>query len=248
MRPDQAYDSAAAHPAPGIPALARGCLHEVHAGIADWAAALAFVLAGTGASADGPVLMALGPRRGAPPMRLCGAGLGALGIDPARLLLVEARDERALLRAGLDAARCPRLAAVVLAAWGRFALYDLTASRRLVLAAESSGLPVIVLRGDAEPRSSAAHTRWAIRPAPSVALPADAPGLPAIEAELLRQRGGAAGRRWRLEWDFDKGDFRECPEPRSAAGDGGGADAPSLSGAVVPLFRLREGEERSRVA
>ena len=47
-------------------------------------------------------------------MRLQGDGLARLGVDPARLTLVEAPDgrdgEAALLRAGLDAARCPALA------------------------------------------------------------------------------------------------------------------------------------------
>jgi protein ImuA len=219
---------------PSTPALSRGHLHEIHAGLADWAAALGFALGGFGAEAERPLMLVRAPRGLARSLRLHGEGLLALGIDPARLLIVEAGDERDMLRAGLDATRSPHLAGVVLESWGALPLYDLTASRRLVLAGERSGVGVAVLRGDALPRASAAHTRWAIRALPSAPLPARSSGMPAIEAELQRQRGGAAGMRWRMEWDKEHGIFR--------------AEAallqPTLtppSGAVVPFPALRAG-------
>ena len=63
-----------------------------------------------------------------------------------------------------------------------------------------------------------------------------APGMPAFEIELLRQRGGPAGWRWRVEWDRDRvsfgqgagaqisGDLATVPDGGSlAAGDGAAA-------------------------
>ena len=84
----------------------------------------------------------------------------------------------------------------------------------------------------AEPGPSAAQTRWSIAAAASVALEADAPGLPVLDLALLRQRGRPAGDRWRLEWDRDQICFRQ----------------PAPSGAVVPLApgRSLAGDARRR--
>ncbi|MCJ2185624.1 hypothetical protein MTR66_02220 [Novosphingobium sp. 2638] len=193
---------------------------------------MAFTLAALARDSDRPVLLARCPRRSPLPLRIYGEGLAGLGIDPARLLIVEAKDEPALLQAGLDAARCAGLAAVVLETWGNLPRYDLTASRRLVLAAEKSGVAVMVLRGKAAARSSAAHSRWIVRPAASVPWLAGAPGLPACEVELERRRGGPSGMRWRLEWDANKGGFHA-----------GRIDAAPLSGAVVPVVPVRAGPQ-----
>ena len=214
-----------------LPRLDPGYLHELHAGAEDRAAALAFAFAlGCPAAAGTVVLARRGGRLGRFAAAPCGDGLVLLGIDPARLVIVDAGGELDVLRAGLEAARCPGVGVVLVEAEGRFAPYDLTASRRLALAAERTGGRVIVLRLGAEPRPSAAQTRWAIASAPSVPLPttpadAGAPGWPALGVELLRRRGGPAGRRWRLEWDAGHGDFR-------TTGDGA-----ALSGRVVPLSR-----------
>jgi protein ImuA len=110
----------------------------------------------------------------------------------------------------------------------------LTASRRLVLAAEQSGVTLFLLRLDAEPVPSAADTRWAISAAPSQALEAKAPGAPMFEIELLRRRAGPSGMRWRLEWNRDRLIFRE----------------PTLPGAMpLPSSRwLRRATGNSRVA
>jgi protein ImuA len=245
-------------PAPGalcqIPGLAAGHLHEIHARAENWAAAMAFALTTIDTSSGGPILLARSMRRAMPRMEPCGEGLAGLGIDPARLLIVEARDDLALLRAGLDAARCPGLAAVVLETWGNLPDYDLTASRRLVLAAECSRVPVIVLRGDAEPRASAAHNRWMIRTTPSSPLAANAPGAAIIEAELLRSRSAPAGMHWRLEWNDEDGRFREKhgSEERGDVAAGPRAStqgaATPVSGAVVSLSALRTGPARSCAA
>lgn len=207
-----------------------GCLHEIHAPAEAFATALAFAFAQVKGGC-GPILLVRAPRRAALRMQLHGEGLTALGIDPGQLLIVETRDEAALLQAALDAARCPGLMGVVLESWGALPRYDLTASRRLVLAAERSGTPVVVLRGDAVPRASAAHSRWIIRSAPSLPLAAQAPGLPACAAELSRRRGGPDGLHWRLEWN----DGEHLDAERGL--DHG--DATPVPGAVVSLVSLR---------
>jgi protein ImuA len=148
-----------------------------------------------------------------------GPGLIELGGDPDSLVLGQTPDARTLLRVAADAARCPGLGALIVEAHGKCPLFDLTASRRLALAVEQSGVTLLMLRLGAEPAPSAADTRWAVSAAPSQALEADAPGAPAFEIELLRRRSGPAGMRWRLEWNRDRLTFTD----------------PALPGAVVPL-------------
>lgn len=224
--------AAAAQTAP--PPLERGQLHEIHARQADGAGALAFALCanrgGTGGGEEtGMAMLVRMARRARSQTVVNGEGLALLGFDPARLTIVEAATELDLLRAGLEAARAPGVDLVLLELHGRFGGYDLTASRRLALAAERSRVRVIVLHFDAEPRPSAARTRWSVASAPSTALEAEAPGDPVIAAELLRWRGGPAGRTWRLEWDTNDATFREAGH-RAA-----------LSGAVVSLPVVRAG-------
>ena len=195
--------------------LARGRVHELFALEADDAASAAGFAA----------MLALRARRGAEPLLwlrtdqaersgggLYAPGLAELGGDPAALVIGQAPDPVALLRGAADSARCAGLSALIVECWGKCPALDLTASRRLALAAERSGTTVIMFRADAEPVPSSAETRWAIRAARSDGE-ADAPGPPAFEIELLRRRAGPAGTRWRMEWDRDRCTFREPALP-----------------------------------
>jgi protein ImuA len=143
-------------------------------------------------------------------------GLAAFGIDPARLILVGVRDIVGVLRAGVEAARCRGLGAVMLEPWGSHRALDLTATRRLALAAEKSGVTVILMRPGAQEEASAAQTRWRVAAGPSVPLAANAPGRPVFDVTLLRNRAGPAGIKWRLEWDHEHHHFRQ-PAPLSGA-------------------------------
>ncbi len=97
-------------------------------------------------------------------------GLAGLGLDPRRLILLAARREAEIRWALEEALRCVALAAVV----GEAAEIDLTASRRLQLAAEKMGIPCFILRrwrsADLarrhRARPIAAATRWRIQPLP----------------------------------------------------------------------------------
>jgi len=205
--------------------LACGCVHELFAADADDAGSVAGLGVGLAWRARrGRRLLWL---RSDESQRRSGAayapGLAELGLDPGAWILGRMPDETALLKAATDALRCAALGAVVIECRGNPRVLDLTASRRLALAARDSGVTAFLLRGDATPVPSAAETRWAVRSAASRALAANAPGLPMFEVELLRRRAGPAGMVWRMEWDRDVRVFRE-PAPEKAA-----------SGAVVSL-------------
>jgi protein ImuA len=221
-----------ARPAPKAPPrLAPGWLHELHARDTGWPAALLFALSHTPRGKPILLVRAAGPL----PMVPCAEALIQLNRDPAQLLIVEAQNANALLRAAHEGARCPTLGGVILETWGPLREYDLVASRRLVLAAEASGVPVMLLRGNAQPRPSAAHTRWQVTPAPSTSALPRLPGAPALTLDLLRQRGGAAGGPWRLEWDETDATFH-LASPAIAPGFGA-----IMAGAVVSLSTLRKG-------
>ncbi|MFG0283775.1 MAG: ImuA family protein [Phycisphaerales bacterium JB039] len=78
---------------------------------------------------------------------------------------------------------------------------DMSATRRLQLAARESGAIGLLLRPGAERRAlSAAQTRWVVRPAPAQGR------RPTWEIELVRRKGGALPElRVRLEWDHETG-------------------------------------------
>lgn len=189
--------------------LARGRLHELFAAeptdkssAAGFTAMLAYLVS----QADTPLFWMreeTAQRQGC----LHTPGLAEIGIDPRRLVLVVPPDPVALLRAAADVVRCTCVGAAVIELWRHPRALDLTASRRLALAAEASGVTTLLLRAEAEPSPSAAQTRWSIRAAPFVALEAEAPGRPAFIVDLLRQRGRPDGGSWHLEWDRDRGCF-----------------------------------------
>ena len=181
--------------------LARGALHEL-SGIdgdeEDGAVAAAF-LAG--------ILARLAPSL---PVLWCGAGevlyvpgLHSCGFGPERLLSVRARDDRAVLEAMEDGLKVPALGAVV----GEVGVLPLTASRRLQLAAQHSGVTAFALRrwrnaGVAQSERAApvaAMTRWRIGALPSMPRNGE-PGLgwPIWRVELLRCRGGVPAQ-WIME-------------------------------------------------
>jgi protein ImuA len=235
----------------GVPALdaalggglAAAALHEIQAaGMADLAAATGFVL-GLAARAAGrrAILWVRQDMLDGEAGRPHPPGLAELGLDPARLLMVRARDAQGVLRAGAEAARCAALGAVVIEPWGAPRLIDLTASRRLALAAEASGVTTLMLRNAAGQAASAARTRWRIEALPSRAREANAPGDPAFGIRLTRQRGGVGEGEWRVEWSRDRQSFQERPpgewqsHPVPVHQVGSSPDVAPLSRLVVPF-------------
>src|SRR5271170_925066 len=143
-------------PGGGLPRIG---LHEVIAGRGA-GAGFAAVLAGRlGAGPDPrPVLWV------ARQAELYGPGLGRFGLAPERLILVQAGHETEVLWAMEEGLRTPGLAAVV----GELHALDVTAGRRLQLAAEAGGGTGLVLRpADVQAGAGAACSRWRVGPWPS---------------------------------------------------------------------------------
>jgi protein ImuA len=196
--------------------LARGAVHDVLAAAeGDAGAVLGFAL-GLAARLDGPVLLVEdGLSRGEQGLAH-GPGLAAMGLDPARLLFVRSRDARELLLAAEEGAECRALCAVIAVLRGGAKAYDLTASRRLALAAARSGVTLFVLLpGLREGVPTAAATRWRIAAAPSPrpGLWAGGVGPPAFDADLLRRRAGPP-LSFRLVWSAHEYAFASLPLSR----------------------------------
>jgi protein ImuA len=82
---------------------------------------------------------------------------------------------------------------------------DFTASRRLTLASQRHGVPVLLLMSHAREGATAADARWRLSSLPSAENPFDpqAPGNPRWQAVLERSRvvPELAGQRFELEYD-----------------------------------------------
>jgi protein ImuA len=177
--------------------LARGVLHEmVEAGVAsEFAGCATLFTAGIAARLKGPVLWCLTRRD------LFAPGLSRAGLHPDRVIYAEAARDQDILPLVEEGLHEKGLAAVV----GEVTRLGLTASRRLQLAAEGSGVTALVIRRwwtvaekDLVRLPTAATTRWRIAPAPSEAMPAPGLGCDRWQAELLRCRG-AEPRTWIVE-------------------------------------------------
>ncbi|MFQ6551916.1 ImuA family protein [Aestuariibius insulae] len=95
--------------------------------------------------------------------------------------------------------RCGTLGAVIAEVWGDPQVLDFTASKRLALRSEASGVPAWLVRRAATAHLSAARRRWRLSPRLSLCDPHDpqAPGQIRWEAELFRTRTGKPGH-WHL--------------------------------------------------
>ena len=128
--------------------------------------------------------------------RAYGHGLEALGCDPARLSVVYPSTVKDFLWAAEEAAGAHSVAAVLMELHKPHRLLDLTATRRLQLAAERSGATPILLRVARTPEVTAAVARWRVESAPSPPRLSDAraPGAPAWRVTLERCRRGGRGK------------------------------------------------------
>lgn len=163
----------------GMPGMARAAVHEVLAAEPGCGAGFAAMVLGR---TEGSVLW-IGSARAEwqawPP------GLAAWGLTPDRLVLLRAERWKDALWAMEEALRCPAVGgALLVPGWEDRAPLDLTATRRLQLAAEAGGGLGLVLRADgaAAQGQTAAHTRWRVAPAEG--------DEPHWRLELLRMRGG----------------------------------------------------------
>lgn len=198
--------------------LAGDGLHEIapaSPALTDIAAATLFTagVAARFATPGGVVLWAVGR------FDLYAPGLEQAGLGPRSVLFVEAREDRQVLAAMEDALRHGGVAAVV----GEIKRADMTASRRLQLAAADGGTPCFLYRHWRKPEieplaeNSAAMTRWRVASAPSRPLGHPGVGRGRWEVTLARQRNGAPGS-WIVEACDAEGRLALPAAPRDRAG------------------------------
>ena len=169
-------------------------LHEIAAAHGD-AARTGFAMSLIGRR-PGPILWCRSRRTALEAGDPYGPGMAGLGLLPDRLILVEAAKPGELLWAMEEGARTKGLAAVIADGVSP----DLTASRRLQLAAEAGNGLLLLMATGRQKSSSTALTRWFVSSEPS--LPeADGPGRPCWKVELWRCRGGGRPQDWMVEWD-----------------------------------------------
>ncbi len=228
-----------------------GGLGEIRcAATADAGAAAGFVaalLARMGGA--GPVLWIGAPQAFAEGGRPHAPGLARLGFDPVRLLLAcPPRLADALWIAG-EAARVAALAAAVLEVRGNPRALDLTATRRLAMAARAAARPVLLLRQAGDGEASAASWRLCVTSAPASPprlLAASAletafeagVGPLAFAVTIEKLRGGApVAASFMMEWNADERAFADIVPSGRAAAAGPLAEPLSGAGAAAPVHR-----------
>src|SRR5450631_3192880 len=169
--------------------LALGALHEIAGGgngVVDGAAAGLFA-AGIAARTRGKVLWCVTRQD------LFAPALAQAGLMPDRVIYVEAGDEKSVLICFEEGLRHGGLSAVV----AEVARLSMTASRRLQLAAESSGTIGLAIRRWRRPaeaadfgQPTASVTRWRVSVLPATPLPVPGVGRPRWQLELIRCRAG----------------------------------------------------------
>jgi protein ImuA len=141
--------------------------------------------------------------------RLYGPGLARLGLDPARLLLVETATPAETLWA-MEESMGSGAAAIVIGCLDAVAL---TPARRLALAAGAHHTPALMVTSARTAAMAATFARWRIATAPSAPHPFDpaAPGDPRFALTLERCRGAAVSALSSsslVEWSYDARCFR----------------------------------------
>lgn len=168
----------------GLPA---GCIHEVKGSSLASAIAFSAVLSSR-LVADRGYILYIAPDRFLYPL-----GLLPYGVKLDRLLHISTRRSRDLAWAVMEALRCPQVSSVIAVLGG----LDLTDSRRLQLAAETSGATGFLLGNAGSALIASAITRWRISSV--ISKSGQRFDEPLWEVNLLYCRGGRPGK-WILEW------------------------------------------------
>ncbi|MGE0563248.1 MAG: ImuA family protein [Pseudolabrys sp.] len=188
--------------------LASGALHEIApAAPMHLGAATGFVLA---------LVARIGSRRQALWIRpdyadgeaghLYGHGLAAFGLALDRMLMLRIAHARDALGAMEEALRCRALGCVVAELPHDGPAADLTATRRLTLAAREGGGFSFLLRHRPSALTSAAQTRWEISSAASCPDRFGGLGRTTFSLSLTKNRRGPTGR-WTVAWNHHDRSF-----------------------------------------
>ena len=136
-----------------------------------------------------------------------GPGLDLYGVPSERLLVLRVPRPVDALWAFEEALRCRALSTVIAELPETGADADLTATRRLTLAARDGAGLGLLLRHRALSAPCAAATRWRIAAAPSVPDHYGGLGATRFGLSLLKNRRGPSGR-WIIEWCHHERAFR----------------------------------------
>jgi len=128
-----------------------------------------------------------------------GPGLVTLGLDPGAFVFVRCERAKDALWAMEEALR---VGGTDVCVGARPKAMDLTASRRLQLAAENAGAPILLFRAHDDGNQSVAVTRWRVAPLPGSRDRFGFLEHPRWRVSLERARGGKSGT-WDMEWDRD---------------------------------------------
>lgn len=129
-----------------------------------------------------------------------GPGCELFGLPPRALLIVKVPKPIDALWAMEEALKCRALTTVICELPNDGALADLTATRRLTLAAREGGGFGFLLRHRPSPLTSSAETRWEISAAQSAPDRFGGLGHTAFAASLTKNRRGPAAQ-WTIAWD-----------------------------------------------
>jgi protein ImuA len=212
--------------------LARGAVHELASGpgqqlgpVTGFALALAALAAGDGRTALWIQTDFAAREAGLP----YGPGLELFGLPLRQLLILRVARPLDLLWAFEEALKSHSLAAVLAELPQDGAAADLTATRRLTLAARAGGGLGLLLRHRPSPLATAAMTRWQV--AAAVSRPDQYGGLgrTAFDLTLSKNRRGRSGR-WTVCWSHDERSFvpPALSLPVAAAAGDRSPDAPRV--------------------
>lgn len=207
--------------------LAAGAIHEILDGdpqtrdrngsLNGAVTSFAAALAGRAQTARARPVVWIAPRSDARES-LYGPGLAGFGLDPADLIAVRIPPGGAFAATALWAMEEALRATAVGIVCAEIETLDLTASRRLQLAAEAGGGLGLLLRRDGRHTDetalppTASVSRWRIAALPGGPSEyANLPGPARWRAELLRVRGERP-RTWQLEWRDDAHDNRDTAD------------------------------------
>jgi protein ImuA len=135
---------------------------------------------------------------------LYGPGLDQFGLPAEQFLIARVPRPVDALFAMEEALKCRAVATVV--AELNTDTGDLTATRRLLLAAREGGALGLLLRHKPTPQPSAAHTRWQVAAAPSEPDELGGLGPTTFALSLTRNRRGPSGQ-WTVAWDHHEHAF-----------------------------------------
>jgi protein ImuA len=136
---------------------------------------------------------------------LYGPGLDLLGLPMERLVILRVARQREALWAMEEALKCRAISVVV----AEIEESNLTATRRLALAAGEGGGLGLILRNSPSPGTpSTAATRWEVASAPSERDRFGGLGPMNLVLSLVKNRRGRTGQ-WRLSWNHHERAFNE---------------------------------------